>query len=438
LPVCSQPRLLSAAALPDARRTTRLPQHANVSFTNKVGENQGERRHPPARRFGSRRTHASLGRSKVLPEYARGHNRALVLQTLYEQQPLSRADLARETGLTRVSISDLVAGLLTDRLLVEIGQRSESRPGKPAVLLEINRAAYQLAAIDLSENDRLRGALFDLAGTQLVELARPLDGSTGSAAMVRVADLLDELLARAEAPILGVGIATPGVVDLNGVVLSAPNLAWRDLALGRLLHERTGLAVHVGNDANLAAMAEHAFGHAVDDALLVKVGRGVGAGLLLDGQALLGSRFAAGEIGHVVVGTHGGAPCACGKSGCLETWLAVPRLRDALASADRCTSRDGGSAGTWPKRQAVLRDAGEHLGIAIAPVIAATNVSELVLCGPRELLDGELADAVLETVRERTLPELHGSLTVRVVDDPEGVVLRGAAVLVLTEQLGVS
>ena len=106
-------------------------------------------------------------RAKVLPEHARSHNRSLVLQTLYRAGRLSRADIARETGLTRVTVSDLVAELLSEGLVIELGQREAARPGKPAVLLDINRSAHQIVGVDLSDHDRFRGAVMDLDGELL-------------------------------------------------------------------------------------------------------------------------------------------------------------------------------------------------------------------------------------------------------------------------------
>src|SRR6478736_8164784 len=88
-------------------------------------------------------------RSKVLPEHARGHNRSLVLQSLYRDGLASRADLARVTGLTRVTVSDLVGELIAEGLVVERGQRDDARPGKPAVLLDMNRGATQVIGVDL-------------------------------------------------------------------------------------------------------------------------------------------------------------------------------------------------------------------------------------------------------------------------------------------------
>ena len=140
--------------------------------------------------------------------------------------------------------------------------------------------------------------------------------------------------------------------------------------------------------------------------MLVKVGHGVGAGLIIGGTPLFGSRFAAGEIGHVVVGTDGGAACACGKVGCLETWLATPRLDAALAAVDDTPVGAG-------ERDAILRRAGERLGIALAPVVGALDLAEVVLSGPVELLDGPLAEAAIDTLRSRTMAEFHGDLILR-------------------------
>ncbi|WP_141881001.1 ROK family transcriptional regulator [Homoserinimonas aerilata] len=366
--------------------------------------------------------------TKVLPEHARSHNRSLVLQTLYRAGERSRADVARETGLTRVTVSDLVAELMAEGLIIELGQREGSRPGKPATLLDLNRGAYQIVGLDLSAFEIFRGALLDLDGGVIARAEVPLAGSTGADATAKVVALAEGLIAQATAPILGVGVGSPGVVDLAGVVLAAPNLGWRDEPLQATLASRLALPVLVANDANAAVLAEHSFGGADSDMMLVKVGHGVGAGLLLGGSLLRGSRFAAGELGHVVVGTHGGADCVCGKKGCLETWLATPRL-DAAISAARASGNS-----TDP----ILREAGRHLGIALAPVVGALDLAEVVLSGPAELLDGPLMEATIETFAARTMAEFHSGLIVRMTTLGEDIVVRGAAAMVLSGQLGVS
>ncbi|MGH1549334.1 ROK family protein [Leifsonia poae] len=371
-------------------------------------------------------------RAKVLPEHARSHNRSLVLQTLYRSGERSRADLARETGLTRVTVSDLVAELLAEGLVIELGQRESARPGKPAVLLDINRSAHQIVGVDLSDHDRFRGAVMDLDGAIIAsaEVMLEDDGrsATGDDALAKVDWLVERLVAASTAPILGMGVGSPGVVDLSGTILTAPNLGWTDLALQRHLADRTGLPVVVANDANAAALAEHTYGGAAGDMMLIRVGHGIGAGLLVAGALVYGSHFAAGEIGQVMVGTDLGLETTYNRDQVLEHWLSVPQLQRGIHEA-HAAGQDA---------TPVLREAGQRLGIALAPVVGALNLSEIVLAGPTELLDGPLAEATVHTLRNRTMAENHADLSVRMTTQGQDIVLRGAAVLVLSGRLGVS
>ncbi|GAA2931569.1 ROK family transcriptional regulator [Microbacterium luteolum] len=364
-------------------------------------------------------------RSKVLPEHARGHNRALVLQTLYHAGAMSRADLSRETGLTRVTISDLVAEFIADGIVIEMGVREAVGPGKPPILIDIDRIGHQILGLDLSGPSAFEGAVLSLDGDVLErrEVARP-ESPDGDAVYAATLELARMLVAASTQPLLGVGIGTPGVVRPDGVVLSSPNLGWSNFPLEAKLSVDLDLPVLARNDANAAVLAEYTFGDAKADFMLIKLGRGVGAGLITGSQPLLGSRFAAGEIGHVVVGTDGGPRCACGKDGCLEAWLSVSRMREALAA-------DPGA------RDEILRDSGTRMAIAIAPIVAALDLSEVVLSGPADLLDGILIDAAIETLHARTLEGVFEDVVVRRTHQDD-IVLRGTAVMVLSGQLGVS
>lgn len=363
--------------------------------------------------------------SKVLPEQARGHNRALVLRTLYHAGAMSRADLSRETGLTRVTISDLVAAAILDGIVIELGIRESAGPGKPAMLVDLDRAGHQIIGVDLSGPTTFVGAVLGLDGDVIErrEVARP-DGADGAAAYAATVALVRSLLAIATKPILGVGVGTPGIVRPDGFVVSALNLGWADLPLEEQLGLELGLPVLVRNDANAAVLAEYTFGDASADLMLIRIGRGVGAGFITDGQPLRGSRFAAGEIGHILVGTEAAPQCTCGKQGCLEAWLSVTRIRAAIEAAP-------GS------REEILRDAGRRLATGIAPIVMALDLSDVVLSGPADLLGGTLIDAAIETLRERTLAEVFDNVSLRLTHQDD-IVLRGAAVMVLSAQLGVS
>lgn len=326
-----------------------------------------------------------------------------------------------------MTVSDLVAEMVAEGLVNELGQREDARPGKPATLLELNLNAFHIIGADLSDTTTFKVALLDLSGAVLVRRETKLNGANGDEAVSILLDLIEGLLAEATCPILGIGVGTPGIVDLDGVVHNAPNLRWVDLPLQSILSARFDVPVTVANDANAAVLAEHSYGKTANDIILMQIGAGVGAGLIIDGSQVFGGGFAAGEIGHVVVGTDGGPQCACGKSGCLEAWVSVPNLTGQLASV----------SGSEDQRQ-VLVNAGERLGIALAPVVGMLNLSEIVLSGPHELIGGDFAESATNTIRQRTMTNVHGDLTLRMTALAQDIVLRGAAVLVLSGQLGVS
>ncbi|GAA3625088.1 ROK family transcriptional regulator [Kineosporia mesophila] len=364
--------------------------------------------------------------TKVMPGQARVYNRSLVLQSLYSDGPQSRADLARVTSLTPVTIGALVSELISEGLAVELGPRAGARVGKPATMVGFDPSAAHIVSIDLSRDVMFRGAVLDLAGTVLVTAEAPRDGRLGEGAAQVALDLARELVEKAGRPVLGIGVGSPGVVDPEGTVLSAPNLGWSGMPLARLLNESLGRPVHVANDANAAALAEHSFGGATRSGVLVlTVGLGVGAGILLDGALVRGDRFAAGEIGHLII-EDPGPPCACGRSGCLESMLSVPRLRARLAELPEI------------ERQQAISKAGTSLGIALAPVISTLDLGEVVLNGPPDLLGGAFLDAAATAVRRRVLPVVGHALELRLSTLHENAVLLGSAVLVLSGELGVS
>lgn len=368
---------------------------------------------------------------KATPGDAKLHNRTLVLQTLFISGPLSRADIARATELTKVTISGLVAELIAEGLVQELGQQESHRPGKPAILVDLARSSHAVVALDLSDEQVLRGAVIDLTGRTLARAERPRfdaagDAVIGDAACELVVDLALALRDASDIPLLGIGVGTPGIVDDDGVVRVAPNFGWEGLPLRQILTERTGIPTTVGNDANVAALAEYSFGDTSEDFVLVRIGYGVGAGLILGGHSVPGSQFASGEIGQVMVGTDLGIDAPYARGQVLEHWLSVPTLTRALLAAG-------------PElREDVLREAGNRLGVALAPVIGMLNLAEIVLAGPHELVSGTLADAALEIITRRTMPNSHDALVIRTSSQGDDLILRGATAVVLRERLGVS
>lgn len=375
---------------------------------------------PPAVRLAPRVT------AKALPQDSRAHNRSLVLQLLFETDAMSRAEIARASGLTRASASALVAELVGEGVLAERGPAARTGAGKPGILVGLDADSSHILALDLSADDRFIGAVINLRGVVSHRTEVRLGGATGQAAFEQVAALTARIAACTDRRVLGIGVGTPGIVVPGGTIVEAAHLGWHRFPLGARLAERFGLPVHVGNDANVAALAVSTFrGVADGDLIVVNLEQGAGAGIVLGGALLEGEQSAAGEIGHVMI-DEDGERCVCGRRGCLELAIAVPHIRRRLSAA-----------GT-EQRDEVLVGAGRALGIALAPVISALNLNRVVLRGPEDIIDGPLLESTRATIRLRTMAAISDRLSISRAADGEDLVLLGAAVLVLSALIGVS
>ena len=375
---------------------------------------------------------------KVLPGHARAHNRSMVLQHLFHSGPWSRADLARATGLTRVTVSDLVSSLMAEGLVTELGLRSEGKVGKPGTLVGLRTDAFQIVAVDLADDERMHGAVLDLSGEVRARRSSAVAGrARASRRSRRCSTCAASSSPRATMPVLGVGVGIPG--RHRPVRHGARR---RPTAAGSTSRSPTGSAPTSASRSTWPTTptprrsASTPTAARPDSLLVLTVGEGVGAGIVLDGALVQGHQHAAGELGHVTAvderddidGAPLGRPqpCACGRKGCLETVLSVPALRRRVEGLDAAAA------------EAALAAVGRRLGIVLAPVVSALNLSEVVVSGPSELLDGPLRAAALAALRERTMPVICSNLQLRMTSLGEDGALSGAAVLVLSGQLGVS
>ncbi len=261
-----------------------------------------------------------MNTKKATHQLTKQHNRDLVLKTIFENESISRAEITRVTQLTRTTVSDLVASLITEGLVKEIGLGS-SIGGKLPILLSLVADSRYLIGLNLRQN-KFIGAVLNLRGEIKATAEVDVAGTDGKKALQLVYRILDQLIRKKLKPIVGIGVGTPGLINTReGIVLNAVNLEWQDLPLGRLLEARYKLPVTILNDSQATAIGEYVYdgGQQPDSNLVVvNVGQGIGAGILINGQLFQGDGGGAGEIGHVVAQPNG-VLCRCGKRGCLET-----------------------------------------------------------------------------------------------------------------------
>lgn len=389
--------------------------------------------------------------AKATHGQTRRSNEQLVLRTVYEGGPLSRADVARSTGLTRTTVSDVVERLIADDLVSEVGT-GPSTGGKAPIMLQVPADARHLLGIDV-DRERLSGALVNLHGEVLVRERRDLLRHDGGQALAELESLTLSLIERAERPLVGVGVGAPGLIDTpTGTVRWAVGLDWRDVSIGDRLAAITGLPTVIVNDSQAAAMAEWAFGHhdASSAMVVVKVGEGIGAGIVIGGRVYTGDDSGAGEIGHTRV-TDDDVRCRCGGSGCLETVASVrgvldrarflaPSRADSVLAIGPITLQSlvlAFEAGDPVARQVVL-EAGPPLGRVLAVMIGTLGVRDVVLVGAMTVF----GEAWLESVRAETyrsaLPPLVERSTIHLGRTGDEVVEIGAAAMLMTSELGLA
>jgi glucokinase-like ROK family protein len=384
-------------------------------------------------------------RSEGSLEALRRLNRLRVIRAMREHGVISRAEIARRTGLSRSTVSSLVSELQADGLVSERGDTGEAHGehgGRPPRLLAFRPSAGAAVGLDFGHT-HVRVAVSDLSSTILAERSAPLDTDHASQEGLDVAArLVAETLAEAgvdSGRVIGAGLGLPGPVDqVGGVVGSSVILpGWVGVAAAQEMRRRLALPVLVDNDANLGALAEAMFGagQGANDLVYVKVSSGIGAGLILHGQLYRGWSGMAGELGHVLVDPEG-AVCRCGNRGCLETAASAPavlellrRSHGELTVGEMLRLAREGDLGC----RRVIADAGRAVGEAVALLCNVLNPQRIVVGGDLAAAGDLLLDGVRESVRRFALPATADAAQVVAGVLGERAEVLGALALVVSE-----
>lgn len=382
-------------------------------------------------------------------ELIRDLNRVLVLNLVRERRTISRAEIARLSGLSPSAVTAITASLIEDGLVVEDdqpggtgGTSGSAAPGvigRPATLLRVDPTAGHVVGVKLAP-ESITATVTDLEATPLAMVRLPHGPRADRASVGDLfASTVDQVLAAAGMPRevpLGVGVGVPGMVEpSSGRVTRSPLPEWAGEDLSELLQERLDLPVLVDNDVNTLTIAEHLFGagRGLGQLAVVTVGRGIGMGAVIDGVLARGWRGGAGEIGHLVVDPDG-PDCWCGKRGCLEAMAAEPALvREVAARTGRIVAPDelAALAARDTVVSAVLERAGRLVGHALAALIIILDPERIVLSGEGVRLGPAYLEGLRAGLDDRSGPADRVDLVVEAWGDEAWA--RGAATLVLRE-----
>jgi len=382
-------------------------------------------------------------------------NASLVLNLIWQRGSISRVDIAKETRLSRSTVSSVVADLLKDGWVRESGP-GESRGGRRPILLEFDYEARHIVGVVLSK-DSMAVTIHNLRAEVVARTEDALSIRAKPRLLVqRVAERVRHTLGQSEIDwdkVIGIAVALPSPYDyVSGEVTSTEMMpGWRGVSFKAMLEEVLGKPAEVDNNANLGAIAEKWWGagQGADNLVYVMFGVGIGSGLIIDGEIYRGRAGSAGEIGHLTIDTNG-PRCRCGKKGCLEV-LADARAilkeaSSAVAFGEETSLREiraerelrivdvgmAAEAGD-PLSRRVLQKAGRYLGLALADLVNLLNPDLVVLDAPGT--GAVLLESAKEALHDHALPVARQTVEVIPADlGPNGVAI-GAATMVLQRLL---
>jgi predicted NBD/HSP70 family sugar kinase len=378
---------------------------------------------------------------KANRDLMRDLNTNLVVNLVKTGGPISRAELARQSKLSPATITGIVGRLLRTGILSEVAI-GPSKLGRPPVLLRLNQRAGYVVGIKLTEYG-LTTVVTNLAA-EVVHSAESTASLVGNPqlALTAIEAAVRDALAKSGVKrkmVLGIGIGLAGIVDAAaGTCLYSHILHWRDVALSEPLRRRLQIPVWVDNDVNTLAVAEKWFGAGVGlhHFLTVTVGRGVGLGVVLNGELYRGAFGGAGEFGHTIV-APGGPPCQCGRQGCLEALVSEPVLRSQVSSVlGRSVSSQELvtlAAGADPRVRELLSEAGRQLGLALANLVTLLNPERVIVSGEGARLGPAFFEPMTQAVRETAFAGIGASVDIVIQRWGDDAWAIGAATLVLRE-----
>jgi glucokinase len=270
------------------------------------------------------------------PQFMKSMNRAMIIDALSKNSPVSQTKICEITGLSRATVSTIVNELKQEDLILEVS-REISTGGRRQILLKLDENAGCVVGIDLG-GTKMVGAVTNLNGKFIAKMCRPTQADEGPNAILEsLTNVINALIAKAgvkREKVRGVGIGVPGVVRAGGIVEWAPNLKWRNLDLAAKLTAAIQRPVFIENDVNLLALGEYWYGAAqgVQSMACLAVGTGIGAGLIINGQLYTGVHQAAGEVCNLLVDRSYLAK-DFSQFGCLEMLASGPAIARQFTEA---------------------------------------------------------------------------------------------------------
>lgn len=369
-------------------------------------------------------------------------NKSIVLNKIRTSEPISRAQIAKETKLTPPTVSSIVRELIEQELVVE-SELGKSQGGRKPTMLLINKNGYYVIGVDAGPRtikcvlSNLSGQLKDRA---VVSIDPPLTNETF---LTLLKDSVKKILQKVRNPekVIGIGVAMHGVVDFEtGTSLVAPILQLKNIPIKEELERALNFEVKVENDARAMALGESWFGQhgQISSMVAVNIGSGVGAGVVVDGKLYHGATDLAGEVGHMTIDMNGEV-CECGNRGCLEAYASAPsivkRANRKMPNKEIMSSEEIYQLAVNGDQDCIdiLEETGKILGIGLTNLIHIINPELIILGGGVSNAEKFILPAIQKTIEEKGLTPRAKDTEVLISKLGDDATALGAVALFLVE-----
>jgi len=383
-------------------------------------------------------------------------NRDVILKLIREQGPISRTTLARRARLTPATAFSIVEQLVQQGLVQETGI-GPSQGGRRPMLFEFNPSSYGVIGVDI-RSAQVLGLVTDLDAQPVVTVTKDYDLESDVDVVALTVQTIRELIDASPFPrdrLMGLGLAVPGLLDVeNGVVVESRNWHWSNLPLRDLLAREFDLPVYLEADDKALAVGEVFFGagQGIPNVICLKIGRGLGAGLVIDGALVRGADNSAGEVAHILVDPDG-PRCFCGNYGCLTALVSAPAVTGRAAKGlklgavsslpkavdgelERITvaliaeaARDGD-----PFACQIMEETGRYLGIAVAMLVNLLNPDRVIIGGGVIQAGFPLIEPIRRAVKQRALEVAGERVSIVLADLGVEASAVGAATVVMIQE----
>ncbi|AWE08525.1 ROK family protein [Lysinibacillus sp. 2017] len=354
---------------------------------------------------------------------------------------ISRNEIIEKTSLKKATVANLVKELIEEQFIVEAGM-DVSTGGRRSKLLKLNGKAGYALGIDIGVN-YLRGIITDLNGVIVFDNNEEILDTTFTSYFRKIVTLIQLLELNVPASpykIIGLGIAVPGIIDTEGLIIKAPNLGWQQIDLITMLKDHVNYPIYISNEANAGGFAEFSFihNHQHQNLLFVSIGFGIGVGIFVNGELYHGELGFSGESGHMIIQVNG-KKCRCGRNGCWEAYASeyalLQEAEAALTIPDLTLEKLIALSAKEKDIQNIFTDIGHYIGIGLVNLIYTFNPSKIIIGNRITLLQDQIKQSMIDITTEQSSAPFVNKTEIEFSTLQDKAIVLGAASIVINHFL---